>query len=97
MPDYKMTASGKAIAPEQPEYPAEWNGDQRTTAYWHALRNNIEVRSTSHWRMVLNDALNDAERKHAKAKRVIAEAAQAKRQQADQRVDLDALGEEPPR
>ncbi len=66
MPEY--TPSGRHIADEPPDYPDEWNSEQRLTAYWYANdpRHRITVETTDEWRGVLIAANRIAERRHTK-------------------------------
>lgn len=48
---------GDAVAElDPPPYPAEWNSEQRLSAYWYAHGRGIKVRSEKAWEAILADA-----------------------------------------
>lgn len=49
-------AANRKAAPDPPEYPFEWDRDQRVGAYWAALRQRIEPRQTTSWYAIANQA-----------------------------------------
>jgi hypothetical protein len=52
--------------PDPPDYPAEWTAQQRLTAYWHAVGHDITPNQTNSWHSILNQAENQADRRHTK-------------------------------
>jgi hypothetical protein len=46
-------------------YPAEWTAEQRTRAYWRALRNNITIRSETTWVALLKQIEEETEARKA--------------------------------
>lgn len=71
MPDYAtgpgryqepQHAPGDIFGVDTPNYPAEWNSEQRVAAYWYALSRDINVRSEHAWHAVLADAERTADR-----------------------------------
>jgi hypothetical protein len=69
MPDYAVGPGrhgehfyGDNLAEDEPPYPADWDSNQRLTAYWYAHGRSIKVRSTEAWRGVLIDAQRSAQR-----------------------------------
>ena len=48
---------------DPPEYPAEWESQQRLAAYWHVIRTRSAMpRTTQNWYAVLRAAQSAAER-----------------------------------
>lgn len=55
-------AGNRKAAADPPEYPFEWDRDQRVGAYWAALRQHAQLRQTSSWYAIANQAARRHER-----------------------------------
>lgn len=49
-------AGNLKAAADPPEYPWEWDRDQRVGAYWAALRSRAQLRQTASWYAIANQA-----------------------------------------
>lgn len=59
----RVTYPGDALAaPDQAEFPAEWDSDKRRVTYWYALRMRALPRTTAGWTALAEQAAAESKR-----------------------------------